>query len=78
MSRLSELESTSNSTSIDELRFKNNGLEKRVAYLEGVVETLIARLDAGFDVVNARLAELENDFDQYVDDELIEKLDFPR
>lgn len=42
-------------------------LEKRIAYLEGVVTTLISRID-----------ELENNFNEYVDEELIEKLDFHR
>ena len=42
-------------------------LNKRIAYLEGVVTSLMARV-----------AELENDFDEYVDKELIEKLDFHR
>ena len=42
-------------------------LAKRIAYLEGVVVTLMARID-----------ELENNFNEYVDEELIEKLDFHR
>jgi predicted nuclease with TOPRIM domain len=54
-------------TNLEPTRLRIDDLSKRLSYLEGVVAALMERI-----------AELENNFDEYVDEELIEKLDFHR
>ena len=49
-------------------------LAKRIADLERKVETLIRVSNNA----QERITTLENDFDEYVDEELMEKLDYNR